>query len=331
VVHAAARVCHAANRRPVATLAGHRILPAMSAALARLTTALSAVFRGDGTAVDLLATAFAARGHALIEDIPGVGKTTLARTLAAATGGVFRRLQCTPDLMPTDVIGVSVWDEGTRAFRFQPGPVFCDVLLADELNRTPPRTQSALLEAMNEGRVTVEGEARPLPARFFCIATQNPHDQAGTYPLPDSQRDRFLISFRLGYPDAAAEAALLARDGAEDDLAQAQAVLDEADVAAVRAAARAVRLEASVRDYLVGLVRATRNARGLAQGASPRAALGLQRAVQARALLRGRDYALPDDVQALFAPCLAHRVVARAGQQADIALAAVLESVAAPR
>ncbi len=171
-------------------------------AISSLLTAMGGVYRGGAEAIELLITAFLAGGHVLIEDIPGVGKTTLARALAQSIGGSFRRLQCTPDLMPTDVTGVSIYDERERSFIFHPGPVFCDVLLADELNRTPPRTQSALLEALSEGQVTVEGTAKPLSRLFFCVATQNPLDHVGTYPLPDSQRDRFLLSFRLGYPEA---------------------------------------------------------------------------------------------------------------------------------
>ena len=170
-----------------------------------LVTELATVYRGPVAAIELLVIAWLARGHALVEDIPGVGKTTLARAFAAATGGTFRRLQCTPDLMPSDVTGVSIWDEHERRFRFHPGPVFTEVLLADELNRTPPRTQAALLEALSENQVTIEGEAKALPSRFFCIATQNPHDQVGTYPLPDSQRDRFLVCSSLGYPATEAE------------------------------------------------------------------------------------------------------------------------------
>jgi len=240
-----------------------------------LRSALSLVYRGNALAIDLLLTCFIARGHALVEDIPGVGKTTLARALAAATGGTFKRLQCTPDLMPADVTGVSIYDERERSFRFHPGPVFTDVLLADELNRTPPRTQAALLEALSESQVTVDGEARPLAPTFFCVATQNPLDHVGTYPLPDSQRDRFLLSFRLGYPEAAEELTLYERDGASHDLDSLHPVLDAAALRRLRAQAQVVRLEGSLRRYLLDMIRATRSAKGLLQGVSFWVGLGL--------------------------------------------------------
>jgi len=299
--------------------------------IAALRSALSLVYRGNAQAIDLLLTCFIARGHALVEDIPGVGKTTLARALAAATGGTFKRLQCTPDLMPADVTGVSIYDERERSFRFHPGPVFTDVLLADELNRTPPRTQAALLEALSESQVTVDGEARPLAPTFFCVATQNPLDHVGTYPLPDSQRDRFLLSFRLGYPEAAEELTLYERDGASHDLDSLHPVLDAAALRRLRAQAQVVRLEGSLRRYLLDMIRATRSAKGLLQGASPRAGLGLQRAAQARALLAGRDFVIPDDIQALVGPCLSHRVMARPGANIEALLNQVMEGVAVPR
>jgi MoxR-like ATPase len=301
------------------------------AEIARLTTAIASVYRGSRETIELVMTAFLAGGHVLIEDIPGVGKTTLAKALAVSIGGSFRRLQCTPDLMPADVTGVSVYDERDRTFTFHPGPVFCDVLLADELNRTPPRTQAALLEALSEGQVTVEGQAKPLSSQFFCVATQNPLDHVGTYPLPDSQRDRFLLAFRLGYPEADAEFNLLGHDGAETDLAKLSAAFDPATVLRLRTLARKVRVEDSVRRYLLELVRATRQAKGLIQGASPRAGLGLQRAAQARALIQGRDFLIPEDIQALAVSSLSHRVSVRAGQQGDAVIHGLLETVPVPR
>lgn len=301
------------------------------APIADLVAAVARVYRGGPAAVELMVIAYLARGHVLIEDIPGVGKTTLARALAGAVGGSFKRLQCTPDLMPADVTGVSIYDERERAFRFHPGPVFCDVLLADELNRTPPRTQSALLEALSEGQVTTDGQPKALSPTFFCIATQNPIDHVGTYPLPDSQRDRFLMSYRLGYPDVDQELALLAGDGAEHELSRQAPALDLAGARQLRGQAQSVRMEESVRRYLLELVRATRSAKGLVQGASPRAALGLQRACQARALLRGRAFVIPDDVQALAVPCLSHRVAVRAGQAAEPLIQHLVEAVPAPR
>ncbi len=299
--------------------------------IARLTSAITSVYRGSKESVELVQVAFLAAGHVLIEDIPGVGKTTLAKALAQSIGGSFRRLQCTPDLMPADVTGVSIYNERDHQFIFHPGPVFCDILLADELNRTPPRTQAALLEALSEGQVTVEGTPKPLSNNFFCVATQNPLDHVGTYPLPDSQRDRFLLAFKLGYPESKAELDLLTNDGAENDLAKLQPILDENSTAILRAATRAVRVEASVRNYILELVRATRQAKGLIQGASPRAGLGLQRAAQARALIKGRDFMIPEDVQALGVAALAHRVSARAGQQTDTVIHGLLETVPVPR
>ncbi len=233
--------------------------------------------------------------------------------------------------MPADVTGVSIYDERERAFTFHPGPVFCDVLLADELNRTPPRTQAALLEALSEGQVTIEGNARPLSPLFFCVATQNPLDHAGTYPLPDSQRDRFLLCFRLGYPEAHHELELLGHDGAEADLARLSPVIDQAAGRRLRAQARTVRIDPSVRQYLLDLVRATRGTKALLHGASPRAGLGLQRAAQARALVQGRDFVIPEDVQALAVPALAHRVSSRAGQHADVVVQSLLDALAVPR
>jgi MoxR-like ATPase len=301
------------------------------AEIARLTTAISGVYRGARETIELVTVAFLAGGHVLIEDIPGVGKTTLAKALALSIGGSFRRLQCTPDLMPADVTGVSIYDERERTFSFHPGPVFCDILLADELNRTPPRTQAALLEALSEGQVTVEGTAKPLSAQFFCVATQNPLDHVGTYPLPDSQRDRFLLAFRLGYPEAEAEFNLLAHDGAENDLARLTPIFDATNVVRMRSAVRKVRVEDSVRRYALDLVRATRHTKGLLQGASPRAGLGLQRAAQARAFIHGRDFLIPEDVQSLAVPALSHRVTARTGHQTESVIHGLLETVPVPR
>jgi MoxR-like ATPase len=302
-----------------------------AASATAIVDAIATVFRGGRRAAELTVTAWLARGHLLIEDVPGVGKTTLGRALAAATGGAFKRVQCVPDLMPADITGTSVWDEREHRFIFHPGPVFCDVLLADELNRTPPRTQSALLEALAEGQVTADGEARPLAARFCCIATQNPTDHAGTYPLPDSQRDRFLLRFALGYPDHAAELELMRRDGASADLSRLGAVVDAPGAERLRNATAAIAVSDEVRSYALALVRATRSAKGLALGASPRAALGLQRLAQARALLAGRGFATPDDVQGIAVEALAHRVVPRGAGDPEQAVRDAVASVAVPR
>lgn len=289
------------------------------------------IYRGERRTVDLLLCALFAGGHVLLEDIPGVGKTTLARALAACVDGTFRRLQCTPDLMPSDITGVSIYDEHERGFRFHPGPIFCHVLLADELNRTPPRTQSALLEAMSERQVTVEGEACALPDPFVCVATQNPLDSAGTYPLPESQQDRFLLSFGLGYPDRTGEADLLDHDGAEHELASVASQVDLETVRSLQRACRQVRVAHAVRDYILDLMEASRRSKSLQLGASPRAALGLQRAAQAWALLAGRSFIIPDDVQELAVPVLAHRVTARVGQDPELIIGGLIESLAVPR
>lgn len=299
--------------------------------LKQLRTAISRVFRGPEDRIDLVITGFLAGGHVLLEDIPGVGKTTLGRTLAQATHGTFRRLQCTPDLMPADITGVSIYDEASKSFEFHPGPVFCDVLLADELNRTPPRTQSALLEAMSEGQVTADGVALPLSDTFFCIATQNPLDHVGTYPLPDSQRDRFLLSFGLGYPERDLEMELLAHDGAEGHLAQVSPVIDLTTARALRARCRTAQVSDVVRGYIMDLVSLTRESSALSTGASPRAAIGLQRACQAWAVLHGRDFVTPDDVQKLAEPALAHRVTARVGQHSGHVIRGLLDSIKVPR
>jgi MoxR-like ATPase len=273
-----------------------------------------------------------AGGHLLIEDIPGVGKTTLAHALAVSLGLRFSRVQFTADLMPSDLCGVSVWDRGREGFVFHPGPLFTQVLLADEINRAGPKTQSALLEAMEEHQVSVDNETRALPSPFFVIATQNPAEQVGTYPLPESQLDRFLMCITLGYPDRAAERELLAGHDRREAITRLQPVMQGDDVRAVQQAVQQVHASEALLDYLQALVEATRNGRWFVEGLSPRAAIGVLRAAKARALLAGRDYVAPDDLQAILPQALGHRLVplAAAGRGPREQVRAMVEAVAVP-
>ena len=270
---------------------------------------LNTVMAGKPLQVQDSVVCLLAGGHLLIEDVPGVGKTTLAHALARTLGLAFSRVQFTADLMPSDLSGVSVYDRGQERFVFHPGPVFAQVLLADEINRASPKTQSALLEAMEEQQVSVEGETRPLPQPFFVIATQNPHDQLGTYQLPESQLDRFLMRISLGYPERAAERELLAGSGRRDMVEHLPAVLNAADLAELQAAVARVHVAEPLLDYVQDLVAATRSGRWFLQGLSPRAAIALMRAARAQALVAGRDYVAPDDVQAVLPQCVAHRMI----------------------
>jgi MoxR-like ATPase len=262
--------------------------------------------------VRLAFVALLSEGHLLIEDLPGLGKTTLAHALAATLGLGFQRVQFTSDLLPSDIVGVSVFDAQARRFEFHPGPVFAHVLLADEINRAPPRTQSALLEAMAEHQVTVDGGTHALPDPFFVIATQNPVDLAGTYPLPDSQLDRFLLRLTLGYPGEEAERALLAGADRRAMIAQVRPLLGAADVLALRQAVNGIHASAALIDYVQALMTRSRQHPGVRVGLSPRAGIALLRAARAYALLLGRAHALPEDVQTLFGPVTAHRMVAEA-------------------
>jgi MoxR-like ATPase len=278
--------------------------------------------------VRLAFVALLSGGHLLIEDLPGLGKTTLAHAMAATLGLGFQRVQFTSDLLPSDIVGVSVFDAQAQRFEFHPGPVFAHVLLADEINRAPPRTQSALLEAMAEHQVTVDGTTHALPDPFFVIATQNPVDLAGTYPLPDSQLDRFLLRLTLGYPDEGAERALLAGTDRRDLIAQTLPVLGADDVQALRDAVAQVHASEALVTYVQSLLARSRHHPGVRVGLSPRAGIALLRAARAYALLQGRAHVLPEDVQALFPAVAAHRLVADADAGDGYALAkAILHGV----
>ncbi|MCA0197983.1 MAG: AAA family ATPase [Proteobacteria bacterium] len=289
---------------------------------------VNALVLGKPQEVRLALVALLAGGHALIEDLPGLGKTTLAHALAATVGLGFQRIQFTSDLLPADVLGVSVYEAGSREFRFHPGPVFAQVLLADEINRAPPRTQSALLEAMAEQQVTIDGTTHPLPDPFFVIATQNPVDLSGTFPLPDSQLDRFLLRFSLGYPNAESERALLTGADRRELIAQAVPVLGDGDVQALRQASERVHASEALVGYVQALLARSRQQPGVRVGLSPRAGLALLRAARAYALLLGRGHVLPEDVQALFIAVAGHRLAGEAEAGSGAALAkAVLHAV----
>jgi MoxR-like ATPase len=280
----------------------------MQTTLVELVNRVDSVLVGKRAQVELAVCCLVAAGHLLIEDLPGVGKTTLAHALAHVFGLQHARVQFTADLLPSDVLGVSVYARDVERFVFHPGPVFTELLLADEINRAPPKTQSALLEAMEERQVSVDGASRPLPEGFFVIATQNPVDQRGTYPLPESQLDRFLMCLSLGYPDAATERALLLGEDRRALLARLPRGAGAAGLRAMQAAAAAVPVAPALADYVQRLLAATRDVRRFAQGLSPRAGLALLRAARAHALLRGRDYCSPQDVQAVFVAVAAHRL-----------------------
>ena len=292
---------------------------ALRTALEQAQAQVNALVLGKAQAVRLAFVALLSDGHLLIEDLPGLGKTTLAHALAATLGLEFQRVQFTSDLLPADVVGVSVFDPTSRQFQFHPGPVFTQVLLADEINRAPPRTQSALLEAMAEHQVTIDGRTHALPDPFFVIATQNPVDLSGTYPLPDSQLDRFLLRLQLGYPDEAAERDLLAGADRRNLIAQTKPMLSSEDVIAIRRAVDAVYAAESLIHYVQALLARSRKHPGVRVGLSPRAGLALLRASRAYALLLGRAHVVPEDVQALFAAVASHRLVAEADATADIA------------
>lgn len=306
--------------------------PTLAQQLIRLADQISTVIVGKRTQIDDCLACLLAGGHLLIEDLPGVGKTTLAHALAVSLGLKFARVQFTADLMPTDLIGVSVFERSRDAFAFHQGPVFTQVLLADEINRAGPKTQSALLEAMEEHQVTVDNETRPLPQPFFVIATQNPSDQLGTYPLPESQLDRFLMCITLGYPDRASERALLAGEDRRHLVERLAPVMDTAQLHEAQAAVGRVHVSDALLDYLQALIAATRSGQWFVEGLSPRAGIAILRAARARALLAQRDYAAPDDIQAILPQTAAHRLVPlhSAGRGRVEQVRAMIEAVGIP-
>jgi MoxR-like ATPase len=311
---------------------------AVSSRAAQLENALRKVIRGKDDVLRLCLVSMLARGHILIEGVPGVGKTTLGQALARALDCTFQRVQFTSDMLPSDVLGISIYSAVEQEFEFKRGPVFTNVLLADEINRTTPKTQSALLEAMNEGQVTVDAHSYALPQPFLVIATQNPVEHHGTYPLPESQLDRFLMRVRMGYPDGNAEREILRSEAGTAKLEVMQSVLSAADVLEMQRAVNQIRVDDSLVSYVLAIVRKTRESDHFSLGVSPRGSQMLYRAAQAMAFLEGRNFCVPEDFKPLVVPVFAHRVVANAlasstlkkSEQAEQLLQEIVESVPVP-
>jgi MoxR-like ATPase len=311
---------------------------ATSSPIAQLQRAVAGVIRGKDEAIELALVALLARGHLLIEDVPGVGKTTLAQALAHSFNCSFQRIQFTSDMLPSDVVGISVFNQVEQQFEFKPGPIFANVVLADEINRTTPKTQSALLEAMNEAQVTVDTHTHPLPQPFMVLATQNPIEHHGTYPLPESQMDRFLIRIHMGYPSRENEKEILRSRADAHSGASVQPVMEAGDVLAMQESVAGVRVDDSLLDYALEIIEKTRRNERLILGVSPRGSLMLQRAAQARAFIEGRDFCLPDDFKQMVMPVFAHRVMVNARYattqkkttQSEAILAEIIESTPVP-
>ena len=307
-----------------------QILPAADSPVARIIEAAGQIILGKEAQIRMALACLLARGHLLIEDIPGVGKTTLAHVLARSLGLHFQRIQFTSDMLPADIIGVSIFERDAGAFKFHPGPIFAQVILADEVNRATPKTQSALLEAMEEHQVTAEGETRKLPEPFFVIATQNPSEQVGTFPLPESQLDRFLMRIELGYPDRSAERALLSGTDRRDLLAMLEPCMTPVELAELQGQAQRVHVAPALLDYVQALVEHTRRAQEFAAGLSPRAALALLHSARAWALIEGRDKVIPEDVQAVLPGVAGHRLRAAHDVSRRVDLGALLAAVPIP-
>jgi MoxR-like ATPase len=295
-----------------------------------LTQNLARTIVGKNEAIRLVIIALLSGGHALLEDVPGVGKTLLAKSLARSVDGKFQRLQCTPDLLPTDITGTNIWNPKSGEFSFLPGPIFANVLLADEINRATPRTQSALLEVMEENQVTVDGVSRTVPQPFFVIATQNPIEYQGTFPLPEAQMDRFMLSLSLGYPEESDELEMLQNLQNGIRVADLQPCITLTEIAELRQLCSQVKVEISLQQYILDLVRATREDEEITLGVSPRGTVALQKASQARAFMLGRDYAIPDDVKFLAPYVMSHRLIPRGGRNSRTIVDRLLRSLPIP-